>query len=103
MRPNIRLPTSSSTDESIRVWDAEIGEMGFGPFKGLTNSVLSVDSSSDGKRIAFSSDDKSVCIQDVDTANTGQIFKSPIRSHKELVDSIGSFRIVMCWARLGLK
>jgi len=99
MKPNIRLPTRSSTDGSICIWDAKIGEMGSGPFKGLTNSVLSIDSSSDGKQIASSSDDKSVCIWDVDT---GQIFKSPIRSHKELVDSIGSFHSLSCWDVMAL-
>ena len=51
---------SGSRDKTIRVWDAETGEVVIGPLKGHTNSVTSVAFSQDSKHIVSSSYDKTI-------------------------------------------
>src|SRR5882762_5938103 len=76
---------SGSDDKSIRVWDAETGEMVSGPFKGHTGGVSSVAFSSDGKRIASGSKDKSIRVWD---AKTGEMVSSPFDGHTDGVSSV---------------
>src|ERR1700691_3837327 len=57
--PDGKQIVSGSDDKSIRVWDAETGEMVSGPFEGYTDGV-SVAFSPDGKRIVSGSSDKSI-------------------------------------------
>jgi WD40 repeat protein len=51
---------SGSRDQTIRVWDAETGEVVVGPLKGHTNSVSSVAFSQDCKCIASGSGDQTI-------------------------------------------
>jgi WD40 repeat protein len=56
-----------------------------GPFKGHTNSVLSVTFTFDGKRIASGSKDRSIRIWD---AQTGKMVCGPIKGHTDAVYSV---------------
>jgi WD40 repeat protein len=53
--PDGKRIVSGSSDKSIRVWDAETGEMVSGPFEGHTGSVFLSHFHPDGKRIASGS------------------------------------------------
>jgi len=66
--PGGKQIVSGSWDKSIRVWDAETGEMVSGPFEGHTDGVRSVAFSPDGKRIVSGSEDKSIHVWDAGLA-----------------------------------
>ncbi|KIM74897.1 hypothetical protein PILCRDRAFT_79623, partial [Piloderma croceum F 1598] len=83
--PDGKWIVSGSWDKSIRVWDAETGEMVSGPFEGHTDEVLSVAFSPDGKRIVSGSKDKSICVWD---AETGEMVSGPFKGHTYGVQSV---------------
>ncbi|KIM73866.1 hypothetical protein PILCRDRAFT_801778 [Piloderma croceum F 1598] len=78
--PDGKRIVSGSRDKSIRVWDAETGEMVSGPFEGHTDQVWSVAFSPDGKRIVSGSKDKSI--------RTGEMVSGPFEGHTDQVWSI---------------
>ncbi|KIM79211.1 hypothetical protein PILCRDRAFT_74639, partial [Piloderma croceum F 1598] len=60
---------SGSYDKTIRVWDAETGDVVVGPLEGHTDLVRSVAFSQDGKRIVSGSNDQTICIWDAETGD----------------------------------
>ncbi|KZV67661.1 WD40 repeat-like protein [Peniophora sp. CONT] len=69
---------SGSHDRTIRIWDAETGQMMGKPLEGHTDFVRSVAFSPDGTRIASGSEDETVRIWD---AETGQAVGNPLEGH----------------------
>ncbi|KIM20489.1 hypothetical protein M408DRAFT_81907, partial [Serendipita vermifera MAFF 305830] len=69
---------SGSEDETIRVWDAETGEVVAGPLQGHTGWVLSVAFSPDGRRIVSGSLDRTIRVWD---AETGEVVAGPLQGH----------------------
>jgi len=57
---------SGSDDETVRVWDAEIGEAIGEPFRGHNSRVQSVAFLHDGKRLVSGSDDRTIRVWDVE-------------------------------------
>ncbi|KAF8692453.1 hypothetical protein AX14_002495 [Amanita brunnescens Koide BX004] len=76
---------SGSPDETIRVWDAETGELVVGPLMGHTDSVNSVAFSQDSKRIVSGSWDKTIQVWD---AETGELVVGPLKGHTDRVTSV---------------
>jgi len=74
-----------STDNTIRIWDAETGAEVGSPLKGHTDSVLSVAYSPDGRRIVSGSYDRTIRIWD---AETGTEVGSPLKGHTDSVRSV---------------
>jgi WD40 repeat protein len=70
---------------TIRVWNAESGEMVGKEFNGHTDWVRSVGLSSDGNWIVSGSDDNTVCIWD---AKSGGIVAGPFEGHTDWVWSV---------------
>ena len=65
---------SGSSDNTIRVWNADTGEVISAPFEGHTDWVTSVAFSQDGKRIVSGSKDKTIRVWDADT---GDVISAP--------------------------
>ena len=63
--PNSKWVASGSEDKTVRIWDAETGNVVAGPFEGHTNLVNSVAFSHDGKQVASGSWDNTVRIWDM--------------------------------------
>jgi WD40 repeat protein len=78
-------PTILSWDKTIRVWDAETGDVVSGPFQGHSNHVNSVALSQDSKHIVSGSWDKTIQVWD---AETGDIVSGPFQGHSEIVSSV---------------
>ena len=76
---------SASSDETIRIWDAETGKQIGGPLTGHTGYVLSASFSPDGKRIVSASLDKSIRIWD---AETGKQIGEPLKGHTDDVNFV---------------
>ncbi|KIM75557.1 hypothetical protein PILCRDRAFT_669590, partial [Piloderma croceum F 1598] len=76
---------SGSWDQTIRVWDAESGEVVVGPLKGHTSGVNSVAFSQDGKRIVSGSLDRTIRVWD---AESGEVVVGPLKGHTDLVNSV---------------
>ncbi|KIM21762.1 hypothetical protein M408DRAFT_324867 [Serendipita vermifera MAFF 305830] len=74
--PDGRCIVSGSRDTTIRVWDAETGEVVTGPFKGHTDSVNSVEFSPDGRRIVSGSQDATIRVWDTET---GELVAGPFK------------------------
>lgn len=69
-----RRVVSGSNDKTVRIWDAETGELVAGPFVGHSESVNCVAFSFDGRRVASGSDDMTVRIWEVKPVT--QVLKS---------------------------
>jgi WD40 repeat protein len=76
---------SGSSDNTIRVWDAETGEVVVGPLEGHTAWVNSVAFSQDGKRIVSGSSDNTIRVWD---AETGEAVVGPLGGHTNWVNSV---------------
>ncbi|KIM20496.1 hypothetical protein M408DRAFT_81933 [Serendipita vermifera MAFF 305830] len=76
---------SGSADRTIRVWDAETGEVVAGPLQGHTGTVFSVAFSPDGRRIVSGSDDTTIRVWD---AETGEVVAGPLQGHNDWVRSV---------------
>ncbi|KIM25035.1 hypothetical protein M408DRAFT_226597 [Serendipita vermifera MAFF 305830] len=84
-----RWIASGSADRTIRVWDAETGEMVAGPLKGHNGSVNSVAFSPDGRRIVSGSSDNTIRIWD---AESGETIIGPLKRHSKPVNSVAFSR-----------
>ncbi|KIM32665.1 hypothetical protein M408DRAFT_312837 [Serendipita vermifera MAFF 305830] len=73
-----RRIVSGSEDCTIRVWDAETGEVVAGPLEGHTGHVYSVAFSPDSRWIVSSSDDMTIRVWD---AETGEVVAGPLQGH----------------------
>src|SRR6266550_9378058 len=76
---------SGSSDKTIRVWDADTGEVVVGPLKGHTDRVISVAFSQDSKHIVSGSSDKTIRVWD---AETGEVIVGPLKEHTDGVNSV---------------
>ncbi|KIM22555.1 hypothetical protein M408DRAFT_78907 [Serendipita vermifera MAFF 305830] len=83
--PDGRRIVSGSDDRTVRVWDAETGEVAAGPFGGHPDWVNSVAFSPDGRRIVSGSDDRMVRVWD---AETGAVVAGPFDGHTRPVNSV---------------
>jgi WD40 repeat protein len=73
-------------DQTIRVWDAETGDVVVGPLKGHTNVRSSpVAFSQDSKRIVSGSKDRTIRVWD---AETGEVVLGPLEGHTSWVSSV---------------
>jgi WD40 repeat protein len=64
--PDGKHIVSGSGDKTIRVWNADSGEVVSGPFEGHTHWVMSVAFSPDGKRTVSGSDDMTIRVWNAD-------------------------------------
>ncbi|KAG8820506.1 hypothetical protein FRC19_008802 [Serendipita sp. 401] len=87
--PDGRQIASGSTDNTIRLWDAETGQPLGEPFRGHSEAVLSIAFSPDGQRIASGSRDKTTVVWKVETgqplgdhSNDAHPLPLSVRSHQ---------------------
>ncbi|KAG8837169.1 hypothetical protein FRC18_009893 [Serendipita sp. 400] len=80
-----RRIASGSSDETIRLWDAETGQALGEPLRGHKGAVRSVAFSPDGRRVASGSEDVTIRLWD---AETGQALGEPLRGHEYAVYSV---------------
>ncbi|KIL55379.1 hypothetical protein M378DRAFT_35029, partial [Amanita muscaria Koide BX008] len=83
--PDGKRIASSSSDDTIYIWNTETGKHVGKPLKGHTGSVNSVVFSPDGERIASGSSDKTIYIWN---AKTGKQVGKPLKGHTNWVRSI---------------
>ena len=76
---------SGSSDQTIRVWDAQTGGQVGNPLQGHTNLVNSVAFSPDGRHIVSGSRDQTIQVWD---AQTGGQVGNPLQGHPGRVNSI---------------
>jgi WD40 repeat protein len=91
-------PTVLSWDKTIRVWDAETGDVVSGPFQGHSDIVSSVTFSQDGKHIVSGSEDYTIRVWDVgDFQAPGSLkaFASP--SHIPITGFVDNSNLVNGW------
>ncbi|KAJ7114805.1 hypothetical protein C8R44DRAFT_709944 [Mycena epipterygia] len=80
---NGKYIVSGSSDTTVRVWNAETGEV-VGVFEGHTHGVTTVAFSPHDKQIVSGSDDRTVCIWDAESGDVLQVLKG----HKHRVTSV---------------
>ncbi|PVG00008.1 WD40 repeat-like protein [Serendipita vermifera] len=83
--PDGKCIASGSTDMSIRVWDAETGEMIGRPFTGHTGPVTSVAFFPNGKYMVSGSKDSTIRVWNMET---GQMTGEPFEGHTGSVTSL---------------
>jgi WD40 repeat protein len=83
--PDGKRIVSGSYDKTVRVWDANSGQLIGKPFQGHKDFVQSVAFSPDGKRIVSGSSDKTVRVWD---ASNGQPIGKPFQGHGHVVGSV---------------
>ncbi|KIJ40581.1 hypothetical protein M422DRAFT_173569, partial [Sphaerobolus stellatus SS14] len=83
--PDGQKVVSGSGDQTIRIWNADTGELITGPLEGHSAPVNSVSFSSDGQRIVSESDDNTIRIWNADT---GELITGPMEGHSSLVTSV---------------
>ena len=83
--PDGRVIVSGSSDQTIRVWDAQTGGQVSKPLQGHTNAVNSVAFSQDGRYIVSGSGDHTIQVWD---AQIGGQMSSPLEGHTTPVSSI---------------
>src|ERR1700743_371315 len=83
--PDGKRIVSGSEDKTVRVWDAETGEVVLGPLQEHSGSVWSVAFSPDGKRIFSGSEDETVRVWD---AETGEVVLGPLEGHSNSIWSV---------------
>ena len=76
---------STSRDKTIRVWDAETGDLIFKPLEGHSDDVTCVAFSPDGSRIVSGSYDRTIRLWD---GETGDPISNPLKGHSKAVASI---------------
>ncbi|KZP10853.1 hypothetical protein FIBSPDRAFT_757549 [Athelia psychrophila] len=76
---------SGSSDETIRIWDAETGEAEGEPLRGHSSHILAIVYSPDGRHIVSGSYDKTIRIWD---AETGEAVGEPLIGHTEPIWAI---------------
>ena len=83
--PDGRHIVSGSSDQTIRVWDAQAGSQVGNPLQGHTESVNSVAFSPDGRYIVSGSRDQTIRVWD---AQRGDQVGNPLQGHTDLVNSV---------------
>ena len=83
--PDGKQIVSGSYDKTIRVRDAQTGNIISGPSEGHTDCVNSVAFSPNGKQIVSGSADKTIHVWD---AQTGNIVSGPFKGHTNHVTSV---------------
>jgi len=76
---------SGSSDNTIRVWDADTGEALGAPLQGHTLTVWCIAISPDGNRIVSGAGDKAILVWDIDT---GRAIGGPLQGHTDAVTSV---------------
>jgi WD40 repeat protein len=86
--PDGKHIVSGSSDNTVRVWDAESGQAIGEPLQGHSGSVYSVAFSPDGKHIVSGSDDMTTQFTAVWDAESGQAIGEPLQGHSGGVWSV---------------
>ncbi|KAH7923669.1 WD40 repeat-like protein [Leucogyrophana mollusca] len=83
--PDGRRVVSGSRDKTLRVWDAESGEVILRPLEGHDGWITSVAFSPNGKQVASGSYDKTIRVWNVES---GEMVLGPLRGHFSRVNSV---------------
>ncbi|GJJ13058.1 hypothetical protein Clacol_007307 [Clathrus columnatus] len=83
--PDGKWIVSGSHDETIRIWDANTGQVVRESLQGHTGAVTGVAMSRDGKCIASSAEDNHIIIWDV---ITNKPLLDPLHGHEEVVTTV---------------
>ncbi|PVF93396.1 WD40 repeat-like protein [Serendipita vermifera] len=83
--PDSKYIVSGSGDNTVRVWDAETGNIVTAPFTGHKQPVTSVSFSIDSQWVISGSSDKTIRVWN---AETGDLIAGPFEGHKDTVRSV---------------
>jgi len=83
--PDGKSIVSGSHDKTIRLWDAETGEMLQPPLEGHKDRIQCVAFSPDGKQIVSGSQDKTIRLWNTET---GEMLYPLFEGHEEVVQSV---------------